>query len=229
MDVVRCGACLRWVCGDSASCSSWISPRCRWSRSRTIPLARLRSRGRHGLRTTLRALHEAAGDPRVVGLIAKVGGALPWAGMQELRLGVRAFSAGGKPTLAWAQTFDEAPGAMAGYVLATAFDEVWLQPGGDVGMLGVGVQTTFVRGALDRLGIEPQLDQRYEFKNAADQIMRTEFTQAHRAALDRLAESVFTDAVDAIAQGRELDSRSCGRGDLAPEVQAGVMGGHRGR
>ena len=50
------------------------------------PLARLRGRGRHGLRTTLRALHEAAGDPRVVGLIAKVGGALPWAGMQELRL-----------------------------------------------------------------------------------------------------------------------------------------------
>jgi len=169
------------------------------------PLARLRGRGRHGLRTTLRALHEGAGDPRVVGLIAKVGGTLPWAGMQELRLGVRAFTAGGKPTLAWAQTFDEAPGAMAGYVLATAFDEVWLQPGGDVGMLGVGVQTTFVRGALDRLGIEPQLDQRHEFKNAADQIMRTEFTKAHRAALDRLAESVFTDAVDAIAQGRGLD------------------------
>ncbi len=169
------------------------------------PLARLRNRGKHGLRPTLRALHEAAGDPRVVGLIAKVGGALPWAGMQELRLAVRAFAAGGKPTLAWAETFDETPGAMAGYVLATAFDEVWLQPGGDVGMLGVGVETTFVRGALDRLGIEPQMDQRYEFKNAADQIMRTEFTQAHRTSLDRLAESVFTDAVDAIAEGRGLD------------------------
>jgi protease-4 len=96
-------------------------------------------------------------------------------------------------------------------------------------MLGIGVQTTFVRGALDRLGIEPQLDQRYEFKNAADQVMRTEFTQAHRAALDRLAESVFTDAVDAIAQGRGLDRAAIrvDRGDLAPEVQAGVMRGQR--
>ena len=118
---------------------------------------------------------------------------------------------------------------MAGFVLATAFDEVWLQPSGDVGMLGVGVQTTFVRGALDRLGIEPQLDQRYEFTNAADRSCGPSLTRAYRAALDRLAESVFTGAVDAIAQGRELDSRSCGRGDLAPEVQAGVMGGHRGR
>ncbi len=170
------------------------------------PLARLRARGHHRLGPTLRALHEAASDRRVVGLIAKVGGPLPWAAMQELRLAVLAFAAGGKPTLAWAETFDERPGAMAGYVLATAFDEIWLQPGGDLGMLGVGIETTFVRGALDRLGVEPQLDQRHEFKNAADRIMRTELTEAHRAALDQLADSVFTGAVEAIAAGRGLDA-----------------------
>ena len=126
--------------------------------------------------------------------------------MQELRLGVRAFAASGKPTLAWAESFGEGNGNMAGYVLATAFDEIWLQPGGSLGMLGVGVEATFLRGALDRLGIEPQLEQRHEFKNAADQLMRTEFSEAHRAALDRLAESIFTDAVDTIAEGRRIDS-----------------------
>ena len=170
------------------------------------PLGRLRSRGRHRLRPTVRALHEAARDPRVVGLIARIGGALPWAGMQELRQAVRAFAAGGKPTLAWAETFGEEPGTMAGYVLATAFDKVWLQPGGELGLLGVGVETTFVRGALDLLGIEPQLDQRHEFKNAADQIMRTDFTEAHRTASDRLAESVFGWAVASIAEGRRIDA-----------------------
>ncbi|HEX7462851.1 MAG TPA: hypothetical protein VF317_11830, partial [Dermatophilaceae bacterium] len=40
------------------------------------PLARLRARGRHQLGPILRALHEAAGDRHVVGLIAKVGGTL---------------------------------------------------------------------------------------------------------------------------------------------------------
>ncbi len=169
------------------------------------PLARLRSRGRHQLRPTLRALHDAAADPHVVGLIAKVGGALPWAAMQELRLGVRAFAASGKPTLAWAESFGEGTGSMAAYVLATAFDEIWLQPGGSLGMLGVGVEATFVRGALDRLGIEPQFEQRYEFKNAADQLMRTEFSTAHRTALDRLAESIFTEAVETIGEGRAID------------------------
>jgi protease IV len=169
------------------------------------PLTRLRARGRHQLRPILRALHEAGADGRVVGLIAKVGGALPWAVMQELRLGVCAFAASGKPTLAWAESFGEGSGDMSAYVLASGFDQIWLQPGGGLGLLGVGVETTFVRGALDRVGIEPQLEQRYEFKSAADRVMRTEFTQAHRIALDRLAESIFTEAVSAIADGRRID------------------------
>lgn len=170
------------------------------------PLARLRARGRHQLRPILRALHEAGTDRHVVGLIAKVGGALPWATMQELRLGVRAFAASGKPTFAWAESFGEGSADTAAYVLATAFDKIWLQPGGGLGLLGVGVETTFVRGALDRLGIEPQFEQRYEFKNAADQLIRTEFTEAHRMALDRLAESVFTQALTAISAGRGIDT-----------------------
>ncbi|HEY8717842.1 signal peptide peptidase SppA [Pengzhenrongella sp.] len=167
-------------------------------------LARLRSRGRPQLRLVLRALHDAAADTRVVGLIAKVGGVLPWAAMQELRLGLRAFAASGKPTVAWAESFGEGSGDMAAYVLASAFDEIWLQPGGGLGLLGVGVETTFVRGALDRLGIEPQLEQRHEFKNAADLVLRTEFTDAHRTSLDRLAESIFTEAVAMVARGRGL-------------------------
>ena len=169
------------------------------------PIARLRARSRRLLRPTLRALHEAADDRHVVGLIAKVGGMWPWGRMQELRRGVQTFAASGKPTLAWVETFGELGSrGMSAYVLATAFGELWLQPGGEIGLLGVGIETTFVRGALDRLGIEPQFEQRYEYKNAADVLMRKEFTAAHREALERLAESVFSDAVETIADARGL-------------------------
>jgi protease IV len=170
------------------------------------PIARLRARGRRLLRPTLRALHEAAEDRHVVGLVAKVGGVWPWGTMQELRLGVQAFAASGKPTLAWAESFGEGSARdMAAYVLATAFGELWLQPGGGVGLLGVGIETTFVRGTLDRLGIEPQVEQRHEYKNAADLVLRSEYTPAHREALERLAESVFNEAVQTIADARGLD------------------------
>jgi protease IV len=170
------------------------------------PIARLRARGRRLLRPTLRALHEAAEDRHVVGLIAKVGGVWPWGTMQELRLGVQAFVASGKPALAWAESFGEGSSRdMAAYVLATAFGDVWLQPGGGVGLLGVGIETTFLRGTLDRLGVEPQVEQRHEYKNAADVVVHTEYTPAHREALERLAQSVFDDAVQAIADARGMD------------------------
>lgn len=170
------------------------------------PVARLLARGRPGLQPLLRALHRAAADPHVVGLVAKVGGPLPWATMQELHLGVRSFAASGKPTVAWAESFDAGAADMTAYVLATAFDEIWLQPSGGLGPMGVAVETTFVRGALDRLGVEPQLDQRHEFKSAADRVMRTGFTDAHRESLDRLAESIFSDAVAMIVAGRGMEA-----------------------
>jgi protease-4 len=171
------------------------------------PIARLRARSRRLLRPTLRALHEAADDRHVVGLIAKVGGMWPWATMQELRRGVQSFAASGKPTLAWVETFGELGSrSMAAYVLATGFGELWLQPGGEVSLLGVGIETPFVRGTLDRLGIKPQFEQRHEYKNAVDVLTRKEFTAAHREALERLTESVFSDAVETIADARGLTS-----------------------
>ena len=168
------------------------------------PFARFRARGRHQLGPTLRALHEAASDSRVAGLIVKVGGRLPWAMAQELRLGVREFVETGKPAVSWAESFAEGHD-MAAFMLAAACGEVWLQPGGGLGMLGVAVETTFVRGLLDKVGVEPQVEQRWEYKNAADRLLRTEFTEEHREALDRLAKSVFDDALAAIATDRELE------------------------
>ncbi len=168
------------------------------------PLDRLLSRGRRLLRPTLRALHRAGDDPRVGGLIAKVGGALPWTMAEELRAGVAAFAASGKPTYAWAESFGEGGSGTAAYALAGVFGELWLQPGGDVALLGVAVETTFLRGALDKLGVTPQLEQRHEYKNAADRVMRTGFTEAHRESLDRLTGSLYETAVAAIAEGRGL-------------------------
>ena len=164
----------------------------------------------------------------MVGLIAKVGGSLPWAMAEELRRGVASFAASRKPTLAWAETFQAGAVGMASYALASAFDEIWLQPGGEVGLTGIAAETTFLRGALDKLGIVPELEQRREYKNAADRIMRTGFTDAHRESLTRLTESIFDDTVAAMAggsfAGRGADPRAdrhAARGPLPRRSRSG--------
>ncbi len=168
-------------------------------------IGKLRSRNRPRLRAVLRALHDAGDDAQVRGLIVKLGGApLPWAIVQELHAGLRAFAASRKPCVAWAESLGEGRNATADYVLATGCSEIWLQPSGEVALLGVGTETTFLRGALDKIGIEPQLDKRYEYKSAADRIMRTEFTPEGREAVDRVVESIWQTAANTIAGVRGL-------------------------
>ncbi|MDQ1696589.1 MAG: protease, partial [Frankiaceae bacterium] len=194
------------------------------------PIAKLRSRGKPRLRPVLRTLHEAGDDPRVIGLIAKIGDtSMPLARAQELRDAVTAFAASGKATVAWADTFGESSNASVPYYLATGFREIWLQPTGELNLLGVAAEVTFLRGVFDKLGVDPEMDQRYEYKSAADRLLRTDFTDAHREAADRLAESAWEQIVEGIAKarGRAVDDvvAAADRSPMFPDeaLQAGLV------
>jgi len=167
------------------------------------PLALLRGRRRPSLRSVVEALHDAAADPHVVGLVAKVGGGMPLARAQELRDAVIEFAAV-KPAVAYAETFGEGDPGTVAYYLATGFGQIWLQPSGDLGLTGIAAETTFVRGVLDKLGLEPQFGQRHEYKNAVDRIARYDYTDAFREASTRLVASAYEQVVAGIAAARKL-------------------------
>jgi protease-4 len=169
------------------------------------PVERVMNRRRLALRTLVNRLASAAEDPNVVGLLAKLGAtSITLAQAQELSDAVGRFRARGKEAIAWAETFGELGRATTAYVVATGFGELWLQPSGSVGLMGAAAAGTFVRGALDRAQVEPLFAQRYEYKNAADTFMRKEFTEAHREATERLAESAYEQVVSAVSVGRRL-------------------------
>src|ERR1700739_2191688 len=138
------------------------------------------------LRDTVAAIHRAAGDPRVAGLVGPLQlGTAPRAAIQELREAIAAFSAV-KPSLAWAENY---PGTLS-YYLASAFGEVWMQPAGSVGLIGFASNAMFLRDALDKAGIEAQFVARGEYKSAANVLTEGGFTEAHREAVTRMLESM---------------------------------------
>ena len=157
------------------------------------------------LRDVLDALEKAGDDPHVVGLVARLGAApIGVAEIQEVRDAVKAFRAKKKLAFAYAETFGEfAPGNGA-YYLATAFDEIWLQPSGDVCLNGLVAESPFVRGTLDKLGVKPEFGQRYEFKNAMNLYTETKFTDAHREATKALVDDLFGQMVTGISEGRKM-------------------------
>lgn len=158
------------------------------------------------LQAVVDALRRATRDRRVAALVAHVGQRpISLAHSSELRDAVLRFRASGKPTVAWAETFGELTAANVGYHLATACEEIWLQPSGDVGLTGVTARAVFVRDALDRVGVDPQLAQRHEYKTAADTFLRAGMSDAGREMARRLAESATDTIVSDVAAARRLD------------------------
>jgi len=187
-------------------------------------------------RTTLRELVEtidrAALDASVVGLVARVGsGPSGLARAQEIRGAVERFRARKKFAWAWAETFGEGGNGTNGFYLASAFDQIWLQPSGDLWITGVALETPFFRGTLDKLGVLPQFGQRYEYKNAVNSYTEKELTPAHREALEKLKDSWYGQLVRGIAAGRKLtEDQVRGAIDRAPvlgteAVKAGMIDG----
>jgi protease-4 len=169
------------------------------------PLAKILFEDQLTVPDVVDALDRAAGDRRVKGLVARIGaGRMGLAHIQELREAVERFRAAGKPALAFADTFGEFGPGNGGYYLATAFDEIYVQPSGDVGLTGLMYETMFLRGMLDKLDIDPELDKRYEFKNAVNSYTETRFTDAHREALEHVMRSHFDQIVSGIAESRQL-------------------------
>jgi protease IV len=174
------------------------------------PLTVITGGGRQmALRDAIAAIHRAAQDPRVAGLIARVQlEASPAAAVQELREAIATFSAV-KPSVAWADTY---PGTLS-YYLASAFGEVWMQPSGSVGLIGFSSNATFLRDALDKAGIKAQFVARGEYKSAANLFTEDGFTDAHREAVTRMLESLQDQVWQAVAESRNMDS--CGLDALA--------------
>src|SRR5262245_38621377 len=108
------------------------------------PIEALRAMHVPSLRGVAEGLRAAARDGRVVGLVTHIGARQPtFAQSDELRAAVADFRAAGKPAVCWAETFGELTPGNIGYHLATAFDEIWLQPSGDVGLVGFTAESLF--------------------------------------------------------------------------------------
>src|SRR5215212_2572533 len=169
------------------------------------PVEALRAMHVPSLRGVVEGLRRAARDQQVVGLIAHIGAKQPTLAQSgELRAAVADFRVAGKPAVCWAETFGEMVPGNVGYHLATSFDEIWLQPSGDLGLVGFTAESFFLRDAFDELGVKIQLGQRHEYKTAADTFLRSSMTEANREMVTRLVESSTETLVRDVAAGRGL-------------------------
>jgi protease IV len=157
----------------------------------------------------VQALARAENDDRVKGLYMRVGGAgFMYAHVQELRDALKAFKEKGKFVIAHAQAFYG--NGMTEYYAASAADEIWLQPGSELNTSGIASYTVFMKGLFDKIEAVPQMEQRYEYKNAGNIFNQTDFTEAHREATTAYMQSLFDSAKADIAASRKMSAEAFG-------------------
>jgi protease IV len=169
----------------------------------TDPVSAIMSRRKIRLPDIIEGLRRAHHDDRVRALVVKVGGGrIGLARMQEIREAVSGFRESGKLAVAWAETFGEFTHGNVPYYLATAFDRIYLQPSGTLGLTGIAVEQLFLHDALAKIGIAFESAKRYEYKSAADNLTERGFTPPAREASERLAVSIAEQISTAIAERR---------------------------
>ena len=169
------------------------------------PAARFTMTDRQTLRDVIDAIDRGAGDDRVVGMIARVGAApIPMAQIQEIRDAVARFRSHKKFAVAFSETFGEFGPGNGAYYLATAFEQIYLQPSGDVGLTGLIMESPFIKGTLGKLGVTFHGDHRYEYKNALNFFTETKYTAAHKEAMTAIMNSWFNQMKDGICQARGI-------------------------
>jgi protease-4 len=169
------------------------------------PLARFREQGAPTLRSLVETLHAAGKDARVKGLIVKTGNSPVSPGhLQEIRDALAGFRANKKFAVAWAEDFNADNTSLFSYYLASACDEIWLMPGSFFGVTGVELEGVFLRGTLDKLGVIPRIEHRYEYKSASETFLNKQWSAPAREAIGRVKESIYAQLAGGIARGRGL-------------------------
>jgi protease-4 len=157
------------------------------------------------LRDTVAALDRAARDDRVAGIEIHLGSAaIGIATAQELHQAIADFRGQDKFAMGFATSLSGSGNMMPAYMLAASFDSMWMQPSGTLGLTGIALEIPFIREALDKVGVDPEFEQRHEYKSAVETFTRSGLSLPARQSLEQVVQGWMDQVLGSIAADRNL-------------------------
>lgn len=153
--------------------------------------------------TIVEALHRAESDDRVKALFVR----LPEAGISpgeadELRLAFDRFRRAHKAVIVHSQGLYPAGAITSTYMLGAASDQFWMQPGAPFQATGLAIEDVFFKRLFDKYKVQPDFEQRYEYKTAINGYLYDDYTPAHRESELSWMGSIYDSAINAAAADR---------------------------
>ncbi len=151
------------------------------------------------LRDVVRALDAARSDTRVKAVVLdldRFAGGYP-ATLSEVGDAVARVRAGGKPVLAYATLYTD-----GAYRIASNASEIWQDPFGGTMFRGPGGSAPYMKGLIDKLGINAHVYRVGQFKSAVEPFTRSDQSEPARAADRALYGAIFDQWLAAVKKAR---------------------------
>ncbi len=157
----------------------------------------------------MRTLHQwtqmierAAKDTNIAGMVLIVEDpAVGMAQIEELRRALAGFRATGKKIFAY---MDDA--GRAEYLLAAGADHITLAENSMLDISGMLIELTFIKGLLDKIGVQADMLHCGAYKSALEPYTRTEPSKENAEMINWILDGLYARMVSLIAEGRGLEA-----------------------
>lgn len=154
--------------------------------------------------SVVNAIDHASRDDRVKGIIVNLATSnISLGHIEELRAALQRFHKTKKFLYIFANQYGDPGRGLGTYYFASIFDQIWMQPVGNVSMAGISVEMPFARGTLDKLGVKPEFFARKEYKSLFESFENKEMSAANRQAMTALVDDLGTHLTNGIAEARK--------------------------
>jgi len=166
-----------------------------------------------GLYDLVRILRHAAQDSAIHGIYLKCNSdPNGFATNEEIRHALADFRKSGKFIYAYGDMIPQ-----KAYYVAGMADKIYCNPKGDVEWKGFATELMFLKGALDKLEIQPQIFYAGKFKSATEPLRADRMTDANRLQITELLGDFYNRLLLGTAHARGLDTavlRKCANENL---------------
>lgn len=155
-----------------------------------------------GLNEILSNIKKAAKDDHIKGIMLELDlSPNSYATLEEIRKELIDFKKSKKFIIAYAEMMDE-----HGYYLASTADRIYVNPSGELLLNGFASQVVYLKGAFDKLGLEPQLIRHGKYKSAGEPLISEHMSNENRKQIESYMGSLFHQFVNNIAKDRKKTS-----------------------
>lgn len=156
--------------------------------------------GNLGLKKILSAIKKAKNNDKIKGIYIEAGAlGADFASLQEIRNALLDFKKSHKWIIAYADTYTQGT-----YYVASAANEIYLNPQGMITWHGLSAQPIFIKDLLAKVGIRMQVLKVGKYKSATEMFTGDKMSDANREQTTAYLTSLWSNVCKAVSESRKI-------------------------